>query len=108
MLRLESDNRSQGTSRMVLVCYEIENRSGRLRDKRDSTAQNRAREFARNKIYVWTGKLQLPMHVSVHRIAVVVDVCLTVATANVEKTRPWLHVSTVGNSSFTAQVRPRS
>lgn len=28
------------------------------------------------------------MHVSVHRIAVVVDVCLTVATANVERTGP--------------------
>lgn len=49
------------------------------------------------------------MRVSVLRIAVVVvDVCLTVETANVERAGPWLHVLTVVNRSFTAQVRPRS
>jgi hypothetical protein len=74
------------------------------RSEGHSTVWDRVHGFARNKKCVGAAKIQLPYHVSVHRIAVVVDMCLTVETARVERTGPWWHVSTVGNSLFTAQA----
>lgn len=89
MLRLESDNRNQGTWRMMLVRCGIENWIGRTRSDKHSAVQNRMRESDRDKTCVCVAQIQLPNHVSIHRIPVVVDMCLTVETAtNVERTGP--------------------
>jgi hypothetical protein len=102
MLRLESDDRKQGTWRMMLVRCGIENWIGRTRSDKHSAVQNRMCESARSKSCVCATKIQLPNHVSVHRIPVVVDMYLTVETAtNVERTGPWLHVSNGGEQSFS-------
>jgi hypothetical protein len=95
----------------MLVRFGIENWLGKQgRSEGHSTVWDRVHGFARNKKCVGAAKIQLPYHVSVHRITVVVDMCLTVETARVERTGrtgPWWHVSTtVGNSLFTAQARP--